>query len=81
MNEIAEAVARLFEADPHQWSKRPCQTCLAVSSLLTRPFGCIKKAAVAKDIAENHFDGAPDAGKEMKIVGRIIEEIKERMEG
>ena len=35
----------------------------------------------AKDIAENHFDGAPDAGKEIKIVGRIIEEIKERMEG
>lgn len=42
---IAEAVARVFEVDPHQFSSRPCETCLAVSALLDRPFGCLKVAA------------------------------------
>lgn len=41
---ISETVARLFEADPHQYSSRPCQTCRAISSLLNRPFGCEKKS-------------------------------------
>lgn len=37
---IAEVICRLIEADPHQWSKRPCPTCRAVSALLGRNFGC-----------------------------------------
>jgi hypothetical protein len=40
---FAEAIARLIEADPHQWSSRPCQTCHSVSGLLGRPFGCEAK--------------------------------------
>lgn len=40
VTQIADAVARLIEADSHQFSTRPCQTCRAVSSLLARPFGC-----------------------------------------
>lgn len=38
-----DAAFALIEGDPHQWSARPCQTCAAVSSLLGRPFGCVKK--------------------------------------
>lgn len=38
--ERAEAVARLVEVDPHQFSKRPCSTCWTVSALLGRAFGC-----------------------------------------
>ena len=34
---IAEVICRLIDADPHQWSERPCQTCTAVSALVTRP--------------------------------------------
>ena len=41
---IADALARLIEADPHQWSARPCQTCRAASALLDRPFGCSARA-------------------------------------
>lgn len=40
---IAEAICRLIEADPHQWSSRPCQTCTAVSALIARNFGCCGK--------------------------------------
>lgn len=41
---LVDAVTRLIEADPHQWSKRPCQTCAAVSTILGQPFGCLKRA-------------------------------------
>lgn len=37
---IAEAVARVFEVDPHSFSQRPCSTCMAITTLLGRPFGC-----------------------------------------
>lgn len=40
----AEVICRLIEADPHQWSTRPCQTCISVSALLGRPFGCSAEA-------------------------------------
>lgn len=40
-----ELLARLVEADPHQWSTRPCQTCTTASSVLGRSFGCVAKAA------------------------------------
>ena len=42
--EIADAALDLIEQDPHQFSKRPCQTCRAVSRLVGRSFGCVKKA-------------------------------------
>jgi len=37
---IMDAVVETIGADGHQWSDRPCQTCLAVTSLIGRPFGC-----------------------------------------
>jgi len=40
---ITDAVLRLIEKDPHQWSARPCQTCASVSALIGRPFGCNAK--------------------------------------
>ena len=43
-NGPAELVARLIEADPHQWSTRPCSTCQTISSVLDRPFGCNARA-------------------------------------
>lgn len=42
---LAEAVASVIEADPHQWSPRPCTTCRVVSGLLGRPFGCAAKGS------------------------------------
>jgi hypothetical protein len=38
-----EVILRLIEADPHQWSSRPCPTCRAISGIIDRPFGCVKK--------------------------------------
>lgn len=42
--ERAEAVASVLERDPHQFSTRPCATCRAVTSILGRPFGCVRRA-------------------------------------
>ncbi len=39
-DDSAEIVARLIEADPHQWSTRPCPTCRTITAVLGRPFGC-----------------------------------------
>jgi hypothetical protein len=39
-----EAVARLLETDPHQFSTRGCQTCTGVTAILGRNFGCVAKA-------------------------------------
>lgn len=41
--DVTEAMLRLIESDPHLWSKRPCQTCRAVSALAGRSFGCVAK--------------------------------------
>lgn len=43
-NILMEAVLELLEADPHQFSTRPCSTCRAVSTIIDRPFGCVRKA-------------------------------------
>ncbi len=43
---VAEIVARLLEADPHGYGKRGCQTCISVSALILRDFGCVAKARV-----------------------------------
>lgn len=40
---VAETVARTMETDPHQFGKRPCQTCRAISGLVGRAFGCERK--------------------------------------
>ncbi len=34
----------LLEVDPHSFSSRPCQTCMAVSTLIGRSYGCSKRA-------------------------------------
>jgi len=41
---LAQTVLDLIQADPHQWSKRPCTTCQAVSTILKKPFGCVLHA-------------------------------------
>ncbi len=41
---LVDPALRLIEQDPHQWSKRPCTTCQTVSSLINRPFGCVRYA-------------------------------------
>ena len=52
---IMEAVTKAIALDGHQWSDRPCQTCLAVTGLIGRPFGCywyqekIKKERLTND--------------------------------
>lgn len=43
---LVEAVTDLIQADPHQWSKRPCQTCAAISTILGKPFGCLTYAKI-----------------------------------
>ncbi len=37
---LMETVLSLIQDDPHQWSKRPCPTCRAVSSMIGTDFGC-----------------------------------------
>ncbi len=44
---LLNAALRVIETDPHLWSKRPCQSCLAVSAIAKKAFGCIKKAQQA----------------------------------
>jgi hypothetical protein len=41
---LISAMLDVMQADPHQWSTRPCQTCAAVSAMAGRPFGCVKVA-------------------------------------
>ena len=40
MEIFMNAALNLIQADPHQWSERPCSTCRAVSELANKPFGC-----------------------------------------
>lgn len=42
--QLAEAVARVVEADPHHFSPRPCPSCRTISGLLGRAYGCNAKA-------------------------------------
>jgi len=44
VNIIMDPILELIQNDPHQWSTRPCQTCKAISSMIGKPFGCVKKA-------------------------------------
>lgn len=36
MNSVVETIG----LDGHTWSDRPCQTCLAITGLIGRPYGC-----------------------------------------
>ena len=47
-NVLMESVIKLIEADPHQFSTRPCSTCKAVSTIRGKPFGCIRKTVEKK---------------------------------
>lgn len=40
VNVIMDSVIGIIGMDGHSWSSRPCQTCLAVTGLIGRPFGC-----------------------------------------
>ena len=40
---VSDAIVRLIEGDPHQFSTRPCQTCRTVSALANEAFGCERK--------------------------------------
>ncbi|KKK93486.1 hypothetical protein LCGC14_2692380 [marine sediment metagenome] len=37
---IMDAVVETIGVDGHTWSDRPCQTCLAITGLIGRPYGC-----------------------------------------
>ena len=39
-----EALADLIDGDGHVFGTRPCQTCRTATSLIGKPFGCIKRA-------------------------------------
>ena len=39
---VIDAVIDMIQVDSHTWSNRPCQTCLAISGIIGRPFGCYK---------------------------------------
>lgn len=41
---LLEAVTDAIEQDSHCWSDRPCDTCRLVSTIIGKPFGCIRKA-------------------------------------
>lgn len=43
---VLDQVVELIEEDPHVFSKRPCKTCNIISSLIGRPFGCLKKISL-----------------------------------
>jgi len=37
---LLDAALNLIQADPHQWSTRPCGTCRSVTAIIGRRFGC-----------------------------------------
>jgi hypothetical protein len=42
VNVIIDTIANAIYADPHQWSKRPCETCKTITGILGKPFGCYR---------------------------------------
>ena len=41
-NVLMEAVLDIIQGDSHHWSDRPCQSCLTISGIIGKPFGCYK---------------------------------------
>ncbi len=39
---VIDAVVGLIQVDSHTWSNRPCQSCLDISGMIGKPFGCYK---------------------------------------
>ncbi len=39
---IVDVIADVLYADLHSWSKRPCKTCRIITSIIGKPFGCIR---------------------------------------
>ena len=37
---LCKAGFDLLQADPHQWSERPCPTCRSITALIGSDFGC-----------------------------------------
>lgn len=37
---LVKPILELIYSDPHQWSKRPCQTCQSITTIIGKPFGC-----------------------------------------
>ncbi len=44
VNRLFKSATDLIQADPHQWSDRPCATCQAVTTIIGYNFGCVRKA-------------------------------------
>ena len=45
VQKIIGAALAAIQADPHQWSTRPCPTCRAVTAITGIKFGCCAYAA------------------------------------
>lgn len=41
-----------LDADPHQWSKRPCATCSSITKAIGRDFGCVRYAKSSLSFGE-----------------------------
>jgi len=41
LSPTVDAALKMLETDPHQWSTRPCATCMAMSTAIGRAFGCV----------------------------------------
>ena len=54
---LVKRVTDLIEADPHQWSKRPCATCRTISVIVGYEFGCMTLVDAPR---------AAEAGKESR---------------
>ncbi len=39
-NVLIDTIVNIIYTDSHQWSKRPCETCKAITAILGKPFGC-----------------------------------------
>lgn len=50
-----EVVLKMIETDPHVFGTRPCSTCLAITELVARPFGCIKKLRTRSGSEQDYF--------------------------
>lgn len=49
-NVLMDAVLGIIQGDSHHWSNRPCQSCLTISGIIGKPFGCYKYQEERKKI-------------------------------
>lgn len=43
--QLVDVALTMLEKDSHNFQARPCATCRAISNLLDRPTGCVKREA------------------------------------